>query len=221
MNFNLKTQIKEGLKHPGKAIQYFILGKEKYDTLYNLKNHSCTSGIIPKDSLESRMIVPTDIHEHLNTLYMLTVELNLKTILELGTRTGESTVAFLQAAKEIDGNVTSMDIDSCNDAKKLISDLDLTDSWKFIQSDDLKNDWKKPIDHLFIDTSHTYEQTLAELEKFTPFVKPGGIITLHDIISCPEVLSAINEYIKDKPHIKFYKFFHNNGLGVLRIKNTE
>ena len=114
-----------------------------------------------------------------------------------------------------------MDIDPCNDAKKLISDLDLTNSWEFIQSDDLKNDWKKPIDHLFIDTSHTYEQTLAELEKFTPFVKPGGIITLHDIISCPEVLSAINDYIKNKPHIKFYKFFHNNGLGVLRIKNAE
>lgn len=216
-----KTQIKEGFKHPGKAFEYFVLGKEKYETLHNLKNHSCTSGIKPKNSLESRMIIPTDIHEHLNTLYMLTVEFNLKTILELGTRTGESTVAFLQAAKEIDGNVMSIDIDSCDEAKKLISDLGLTDFWSFTQSDDLKLDWEKPIDHLFIDTSHTYEQTLAELEKFTPFVKPGGIVSLHDIISCPEVLSAINEYIKDKPHIKFYKFFHNNGLGVLRIKNTE
>lgn len=218
---NSKTLIKEGLKHPGKAIEYFVLGKKKYEILQNLKNHSCTSGIVPKNSLESRMIVPTDIHEHLCTLYMLTVEFNLKMVLELGIRTGESTVAFLQAAKEIGGNVTSIDRDSCNDAKKLISDLNLTDFWSFAQSDDLKIDWQKPIDHLFIDTSHTYEQTLKELEKFTPFVKPGGIVTLHDIISCPEVLSAINEYIKDKTHIKFYKFFHNNGLGILRIKNAK
>ena len=128
---NLKILIKEGLKHPGKAIEYLILGKEKYETLYNLKNHSCTSGIKPENSLESRMIVPTDIHEHLNTLYMLTVELNLKTILELGTRTGESTVAFLQAAKEIGGNVTSMDIDPCNDAKKLCA---INEKGRFIVS---------------------------------------------------------------------------------------
>lgn len=213
------SQIKEGLTHPGKTLQYLVLGKEKYEILQNLKNHSCTSGIKPSSPLESRMIIPTDIHEHLSTLYMLTVEFNLKKILELGTRTGESTVALLEAAKKIGGNVTSIDIDSCLDAKKLVTSVHLEDCWNFIQGDDLAVKWDGEIDHLFIDTSHTYEQTIAELTKFVPFVKPGGIVTLHDIISCPEVLSAINDYLRDKKNIKFYKFFNNNGLGILKINS--
>ena len=196
------SQIKEGIKHPGKSLQYLVLGKKNYEILQNLRNHSCTSGITPSSPLESRMIIPTDIHEHLSTLYMLTVEFNLKKILELGTRTGESTIALLEAAKEIGGNVTSIDIDPCLEAKKLITNTNLEDHWNFIQGNDLSIQWNKEIDHLFIDTSHTYEQTIAELTKFVPFVKPGGIITLHDIISCPEVLSAINDYLHDKKNIK-------------------
>ena len=33
---------------------------------------------------------------------------------------------------------------------------------------------------LFIDTSHAYEHTLAELRKFVPLVAPGGTVLLHD-----------------------------------------
>jgi len=211
------SQIKEGIKHPHKSFEYLILGKEKYEIFQNLSTHTCTSGIIPTTPLESRMIVPTDIHEHLCTLYLLTKELNLKRILELGTRSGESTVAFLQAAKEIDGHVTSIDIDPCLEAKALIKNLRLQDRWQFIQADDLNVKWDHPIDHLFIDTSHTYTQTMAELDKFFPLVEKGGIITLHDIITYPEVLQAINDFLKKKNNITFYKFFNNNGLGILRI----
>ncbi len=69
---------------------------------------------------------------------------------------------------------------------------------------------------MFIDTSHTYDQTLAELRKFEPFVRKGGLITLHDIMSCPPVLDAINDFLTEKDNFRFYKFFHNNGLAILR-----
>ena len=62
---------------------------------------------------------------------------------------------------------------------------------------------------------NNYDQTIAELKKYEPFVKRGGIITLHDIVSYPEVFSAIKEFIKNREDIKFYKYFHNHGLGVL------
>lgn len=162
------------------------------------------------------MIQPTDIHEHLQTLYMLTVELNLNNILELGTRTGESTIALLLAAKELGGKMTSVDIDPCNEAKEKVRKLGLDPYWNFIQGDDLKLSWKEQIDHLFIDTSHTYEHTMLEFKKFEPFVRKGGLITLHDIVSHPPVLSAINDFISERNDIRFYKFFHNNGLGILR-----
>lgn len=211
------TKIKSGISNPREALKFIILGKKNYHLLQNINNRSCLLKISPISYLESRMMSPSDINEHLITLNMLTIELKLKRILELGTRTGESTIAFLEAAKLIDGVVTSIDVDPCLDAKKLVSKIGLSDFWNFIQNDDLQIDWKEPIDHLFIDTSHTYDQTLAELQKFVKYVRPGGIVSLHDIISHPEVLSAIQEYIKDKHNIKFYKYFNNSGLGILWI----
>jgi predicted O-methyltransferase YrrM len=209
------SKIRSALINPKKALSYLFLGKEKFHALRNLSEHSCFQ-IESSSILESYMTHPTDIHEHLQTLYMLTIELNLKNTLELGTRTGESTVSLLLAAKEVNGKVTSIDIDSCNDAKEKVKKSNLESFWNFHQTDDLKLKWEDQIDHLFIDTSHTYDQTLAELQKFEPWVRKGGLISLHDIVSCPPVLRAINDYILERNDIKFYKFFHNNGLGILR-----
>jgi len=208
--------VKGALKHPKKALEYLILGKYKFDLLYNIGFHSCLKVKNVVTPMESRMILPTNIHEHLQTLHMLTIEFNLKNVLELGTGSGESTVAFLQAAHEIDGKVTSVDIDPCLEAKKLIKKSNFDERWQFIQSDDITFKWEQPIDHLYIDTSHTYEHTLKELTKFEPLVKVGGVITLHDIVSYPEVLSAINKYIHDRKDLKFYKYYNNSGLGILK-----
>lgn len=41
--------------------------------------------------------------------------------------------------------------------------------------------WDKPIDVLFIDGSHEYEDVKADFEAFYPHVKKGGIIAFHDI----------------------------------------
>jgi len=209
---NFLSKIKSGLKNPKKGIMYAILGEKNFNTL---DSHYCFS-ISPKTALEQQMNQPTDIHEHLQTLYMLNIELNLKTILELGTRTGESTITFLLATKELGGTMTSIDIDSCLEAKEKVKQLNLDKYWNFIQGDDMSLDWSTPIDHLFIDTSHTYDHTLAELRKFEPYVRKGGLITLHDIMSCPPVLDAINDFLTEKNNFRFYKFFHNNGLGILR-----
>lgn len=209
------AEIKSAIKNPKKALEFLILGRYKFNVLYNLSGDSCILVKKAEEPLEFHMTMPTDIHEHLATLYMLTVELNLKSILELGTRSGESTVALLQAAKEINGRVTSIDLEPCLEAKKLVKSLHLEDHWTFIQADDMRVKWNQPIDHLFIDTSHTYEHTLAELTKYEPFVRPGGLITMHDIVSSPDVLLAITHYITDRKDIKFYKYFNNNGLGIL------
>lgn len=216
ITLNFISKIKSGLTNPRKGLEYLILGEKTYNTLQNLSNHSCFTIKNVESTLESLMIQPTDIHEHLQTLHMLTVELNLKNILELGTRTGESTMALLSAAKEVGGKMTSVDIDPCVEAKEKVKKLGLESYWNFIQSDDLQLKWNETIDHLFIDTSHTYEHTMSEFKKFEPYVRKGGLITLHDIISHPPVLQAINDFIAQRTDIRFYKFFHNNGLGVLR-----
>lgn len=43
----------------------------------------------------------------------------------------------------------------------------------------------------------------------------GGVITLHDIIHDPPVLDAVEEYVKNKPHLQLYKMLNNNGLAVI------
>jgi len=209
---NFLSKLKAGLKDPKKGIIYAILGEKNFNTL---DSHYCYS-ISPKTALEQQMNQPTDIHEHLQTLYMLSIELNLKTVLELGTRTGESTITLLLATKELGGTMTSVDVDPCLEAKEKVKKSELEKYWNFIQSDDISLDWNTTIDHLFIDTSHTYDHTLAELRKFEPFVRKGGLITLHDIMSCPPVLDAINDFLAERDNFRFYKFFHNNGLGILR-----
>ena len=126
------SKIRSALINPKKALSYLFLGKEKFHALRNLSEHSCFQ-IESSSILESYMTHPTDIHEHLQTLYMLTIELNLKNTLELGTRTGESTVSLLLAAKEVNGKVTSIDIDSCNDAKEKVK------KWALIYKEGLVN----------------------------------------------------------------------------------
>jgi len=111
--------------------------------------------------------------------------------------------------------VFSFDIVECPEAEKVISQYALSRYWQFVQTDDLKADWTMPIDHLFIDTSHTYEQTFSELRKFEPFVREGGIITMHDQVTYPEVRRAILDYVKERSDLKKYEYLNNNGLTVI------
>jgi len=169
----------------------------------------------PRNEFEKEQIKITGIHEHLVTLKMLTMRLNLKNILEIGTRTGESTLVLAKCAKELNGKLTSIDIDPCLTAKKRIKEKQLESNWEFIQNDSLNVTWNESIDHLFIDGTHTYEQVTSELEKFEPYVNDGGIITLHDIVHDLSVMDSVEDYIKDKSSLTFYKMLNNNGLGIV------
>jgi predicted O-methyltransferase YrrM len=43
----------------------------------------------------------------------------------------------------------------------------------------------QPIDLLFIDGDHAYESVKRDFELYTPLVRPGGTIALHDIVEGP------------------------------------
>ena len=124
-------------------------------------------------------------------------------------------MVFAQCAKELDGKLTSIDIDPCLGAKKRIKEKQLEANWKFIQNDSLSLVWNESIDHLFIDGTHTYEQVTKELKKFEPFVNDGGIITLHDIIHDIPIMDAAEDYVKNKSYLSLYKMLNNNGLGII------
>jgi len=64
-------------------------------------------------------------------------------------------------------------------------------------SSEIAKAWDKPIQFLFIDGSHDYEDVLADFEGFFPHVAAGGIVALHDLVETwPGPLRAWNESIK-------------------------
>jgi predicted O-methyltransferase YrrM len=162
-----------------------------------------------------------DISYHLPTLLLLVLEFSLKNIVELGTRTGNSTLTLLEAAQHVGGRVLSIDIDPCLEAKRRVQEANLTYLWTFIQGHDLQLESDRifqPIHLLLIDTNHLYEYTVQELKKYSSHLRSGSWVVLHDYVSFPGVNRAVEEFVKALPSKpSCYTFVHQNGLALLRM----
>jgi predicted O-methyltransferase YrrM len=164
---------------------------------------------------------PSDIVDHLPRFVALVEELDATSVIELGTRTGVSTIAWLYAL-EGKGHLTSVDLDG----KPPIGDYP---HWTFIQGDDLSMkvlERLKPADIVFIDTSHLYDHTIVELNTYLDLVKPGGRIVCHDTrLRRPEgspprplfpVRTAILEFVA-KHDLEWDEYLDSWGLAVIKI----
>lgn len=129
-----------------------------------------------------------DMVPHLATLTRLASE--ARSVVELGTRGGVSTWALLDGLPA-DGTLTSIDIDAT--ARDLVPRRVLLDPrWSFIAGDDL--DVRMPLaDLVFIDTSHEFAHTRAELAEAA--LAGASVIALHDYTSCPPVALAVDLFI--------------------------
>jgi cephalosporin hydroxylase len=162
---------------------------------------------------------PSDINEHLMHLHRLVVAHNMKSVIELGVRHGNSTIALLHALDKTGGHLWSVDV------AKQWNGLE-SDRWTFIEGDDLSDEvmMKLPlyaIDLVFIDTYHGYQQTVNEITKYKPLVRSGGMMAFHDTNvhtfdhhppgSEPPfpVRKAVEEMLGDYPKVVFE---HNNGF---------
>jgi cephalosporin hydroxylase len=119
---------------------------------------------------------PSDIYLHLPRFVEIVEQLNAQHVIELGTRTGVSTIAWLHALTGTGGRLTSVDIDARPD----IGDWS---HWTFIQGDDCDPAVLEQLELaevVFLDTSHLWPVTLVELNTYRWLVKPGGLIVCHD-----------------------------------------
>jgi len=163
---------------------------------------------------------PSDINEHLPTLFDLTATAG--TVVELGTRGGVSTLAFLHALTGR-GHLWSVDIDPRPDLPEF-------DHWTFIEGDDCSPEvfaqLPTGVDVVFIDTSHAYPHTVDELALYRWLVRPGGVIVLHDtelqfpggIAPGPAfpVKRAVVEFC-EREQLEWFNYPNNNGLGVIQL----
>lgn len=162
---------------------------------------------------------PSDIVGHLPRFVEFVQLLGAQHVIELGTRTGVSTIAWLHGLEQTGGRLTSIDIDE----RPPIGEHE---HWTFIQGDDLEVlDRLEPAEIVFIDTSHTYDQTLAELHLYRWLVKPGGVMLLHDTelpsVGVPTdppypVRSAIEEFVAATGY-EWHNIPGSWGLGVIKL----
>ena len=132
----------------------------------------------------------TDISSHLPTIFAHCVMKQPKIIIEVGVRSGESTVSFKKAAEYSGAKLIGVDIDIKsadvyaqlkikNAEFRTMNDVDFADWWHASEYKGSK------ADIIFIDTSHLYEHTVQELEVFVPLLADDGLLVFHDTNMTP------------------------------------
>lgn len=160
---------------------------------------------------EENLTFWTDVQAHLPMLF----DYARGNVVELGVRAGISTSALLAGVEVHGGHVYSIDRDP-NCAGVFDGHL----QWTFLCSDSLDERvlayLPDEITTLFIDTGHTYEQTLAELKLYGSRMSGTGRILLHDTddgSTFPGVRQAIYEYCGLSRF--FWLYPGSYGLGVI------
>ena len=143
-------------------------------------------------------------------------------IVEIGSFLGRSTCSMAFACRGTERRIFAIDTFRGNDAdfvkgvnniewegdsyhKTFTNNLQVNDLQRYVvplrgESRQVGEIWAKPIDLLFIDGSHQYEDVLADVEAFMPWVVSGGIVALHDVTpGWPGPFKVWNERVK--PHL--------------------
>jgi predicted O-methyltransferase YrrM len=171
---------------------------------------------------ERLCVTPSDIYEHLSTFVDLVVARNAQHVIELGTRTGVSTIAWLEGLRQTGGRLTSVDIDERPD----IGDYD---HWTFVRGSDLDPSVLARLDDadlIFVDTSHAYDQTVRELNVYVHLVRRPGLIVLHDTelkhpfgvpwFPAYPVKTAVDEFCQENGY-RWTNHTNCFGLGIVEI----
>jgi cephalosporin hydroxylase len=157
-----------------------------YNKIVILRAHTSRivvgSGIISDINAHARK--RSDISDHLITLFLETAAVRPSMIVELGVRSGESTVAFSKVSDLFGSHLISVDLEDCSQAcvskhQIFVKSDDIKFSQEFIEWCEIRN-LSPSIDVLFIDTSHEFGHTLAEMKNWFPLLSPHCKVFFHD-----------------------------------------
>jgi len=180
---------------------------------------------IIEEKYKEKKQTPSDINEHLETLYKYAKECN--SVAEFGVRDVVSSYALAHARPE---KLICVDIKNNQNVEKFLKECqDENINVRFDQANTLNYELEE-VDMLFIDTLHTYDQILGELERHHSKVKK--YILMHDTISYGNrnefgdicngnhgLIPAIKLFLKNHKEWKeLYTYTNNNGLSIL-IRN--
>jgi predicted O-methyltransferase YrrM len=142
----------------------------------------------PAAEFAARLAGPwSDIQDHLQFLHDAVLVYPRAQVIELGVRSGNSTSALLSAVQETGGHLWSCDLrgqgEWPHNSPFPPEWLELPE-WTFLAGDSVSEQVLAQMpavaDVAFMDTSHTFDQQLAELTAYVPRVRPGGVVLVHD-----------------------------------------
>lgn len=165
--------------------------------------------------------IPSDINEHMPTLYNLALQ--CKDTVEFGVGFGRSTRSFLAALETTQGRHRSYEFKLLEGVSELFqraANEGLNATFNLVDIRSIEFDG---CDMLLVDSHHVYEQVVAELALAGN--KVNKFICFHDTVLYGEhgqdpgsrgINPAINEFMTSNPHWKVLNnYTNNNGMLVI------
>jgi len=132
-------------------------------------------------------------HEHIPhalTLYQSILDLNAQIVVEIGTKEGKSAKIIVEALKRTGGHLYS--VDKCE--YKPVDSPFIT----YVTSDFVKFNIDNPIDVLFDDGSHDYEEVRKALDNFWSSINTPGLYIVADVDSHILAKEAVTDWAEEK-----------------------
>jgi predicted O-methyltransferase YrrM len=118
-----------------------------------------------------------DMGPHTELIYTIVKNMSPDVTLEIGVRSGVSTKALMRGISDAEKKGC---YHGCDINKVQLPSICKDSFLHIMLSDELAKTWTKPIDILFIDGDHNYDQVKRDFVNFSKFVVPNGIIFFHD-----------------------------------------
>jgi predicted O-methyltransferase YrrM len=160
--------------------------------------------------------------EYAMFLYLLIKSQKLKKVVEIGVDRGYSTRFLCHAAKEIGGEVISVDKEVNEGLKSELGGL--ADYWRFVNKDSSTagNEWDEgEIDLIFVDGDHSFQGCNKDIEAWWPHIRVGGYMILHDYAVGSEVDIAALKNLWGSNSEKVIFPLEPMQIGVFRKVNNE
>lgn len=173
--------------------------------------------------------------EEIENCFGFLLDKNIKTVLEIGTKSGQSLYVWAMLVEPNNGFVYGIDLKDYQGeiAYKgtplgtLITEVK-GDSHQLETFNSVKKLLQNTkIDFLFIDAATSYEDRWQDYKMYEPLVKKGGFIGAHDIhftqvpyIGNPGVHKFWNELKQSKEFYEFIRDRNIGGRGIGLIKKT-
>lgn len=137
---------------------------------------------------------------------------------ELGCDRGVSAAALLWGVERRGGTVISV---STDDVARLYADRP---AWRFLRGDStdertlaaFREQIREPISLLLLDSRHTYAHVGRELALWSPLVRRGGLIAVHDTEYAPGARRAVAEFAERRAWPLTF-VLPDFGLGILEV----